>query len=51
MTRGGGTLRFLVNATRDPRALRRLGNMWVTFERHRQHLAAITLVATRTPEP
>lgn len=44
----GGTLRFLANALRRPDALRRLGNMWITFERHRRHLAAIALVATKT---
>lgn len=47
----GGTLRFLANALRRPEALRRLGNMWITFERHRRHLAAIGLVATRTTQP
>jgi SAM-dependent methyltransferase len=46
-----GTLRFLANAVRRPEALRRLGNMWITFERHRRHLAAIALVATKIPEP
>lgn len=46
-----GTLRFLANALRRPEALRRLGNMWMTFQRHRRHLAAIGLVATRTTQP
>jgi SAM-dependent methyltransferase len=46
----GGTLRFLANAARHPEALRRLGDMWVTFQRHRRHLAAIALVATKTPD-
>lgn len=43
-----GTLQFLANAVRCPQALRRLGIMWVTFQRHRRHLAAIALVATKT---
>lgn len=44
-----GTVRFTGNALRHPQALRRLGRMWATFERHRRHLGAIALVAKKVP--
>jgi SAM-dependent methyltransferase len=42
-----GTARFLVNAARHPQALRRLASLRRTFRRHRDNLAALTMVATR----
>jgi SAM-dependent methyltransferase len=44
-----GTLRFVGNALCHPAALRRLADMRSTFRRHRRHLGAIAIVATRKP--
>lgn len=41
------TLRIVINVLRDPPARRRVRNMRSTFRRHRQHLRAVALVATK----
>ncbi len=44
---GMGTLRFLGRAVREPGALRRLGQIFMTFQRYRRQIGSVALVARR----